>query len=261
MPAGADCEKGGLGSIRRRHIPRSGAHGHNHRRTAGPVPGTWPAHPHRQPQAYDRRKRRNTADAKRNGQHRTRGRCLILVVSASGSVTVARWPVPVCICTGLASTRRGGLVGESTRGENPSRPPAGLVGSAPGRPAGGPSALNERWHRRGRLVLPGRLGIWGLGCARGWSCGRHWRRLATRRAVVWPGGGAERGGRPAGVQRQNVTGLRAPVHAYRRRCSVSAYAGCVTAAVTRTRRGGRLAGVWACAFTGNRVGFCAGCWL
>ena len=189
MPAGADCEKGGLGSIRRRRIIRSGTHGHNHRRTTGPVPGTWPAHPHRQPQAYDRRKRRNTADTRRNGQHRTRGRCLILVMSASGSVAVARWPVPVCICTGPASTRRGGLVGESTRGVLPSRPPAGLVGSAPGRPAGGPSEFDERWHQRSRLVLPGRLGIWGLGCARGWACGRHWRRLATRRAVVWRGGG------------------------------------------------------------------------
>ena len=128
--------------------------------------------------------------------------------------------------------------------------------------------------------------------------GRHWRRLATRRAVVWlggrpvadvernegeatglagersaAGGAAGCGGRgtpprvaasvlrPAGVQRQNVAGLRAPVHACRRRCSVSDCAGCVTAAVTRARRGGRFAGVWACAFTGNRVGFCAGCWL
>ena len=34
--AGADCEKGGLGSIRRRRIIGSGAHGHNHRRTQDP---------------------------------------------------------------------------------------------------------------------------------------------------------------------------------------------------------------------------------
>ncbi len=36
-----------------------------------------------------------------------------------------------------ASRRCGGWMGESTRGVLPSRPPAGLVGSAPGRPAGG----------------------------------------------------------------------------------------------------------------------------
>ena len=59
------------------------------------------------------------------------------------------------------------------RGGSPPRPPAGLLESAPGRPAGGAPASPGRCHRRrGRLLLSGRLSAW-------------LRRLGARRRLVW----------------------------------------------------------------------------
>ena len=72
-----------------------------------------------------------------------------------------------------AARQCGSRMGESTRGVPPSRPPAGLVGSAPGRPAGGIRALYARWRRGCPAGFAWRLVVRPIGCARSWAWRWH----------------------------------------------------------------------------------------